>query len=103
MLDFKDIKFEDLMDNSSKNKELDKSDNDIAIIGMAGIFPLADNVESFWENIRLGTDCVHSIPNLRKEHADKYLHHVNILNTNEYRYKKMGYIDRIDNFDYKFF
>ncbi|PGW17698.1 polyketide synthase [Bacillus thuringiensis] len=103
MLNFNDIKLEDFMDNSLKNKDLDKSDDDIAIIGMAGVFPLADNVQSFWENIRLGTDCVHAIPNLRKEQADKYLHHVNILNTNEYRYKKMGYIDQIDNFDYKFF
>lgn len=88
MLNFNDIKLEDFMDNSLKNKDLDKSDDDIAIIGMAGVFPLADNVQSFWENIRLGTDCVHAIPNLRKEQADKYLHHVNILNTNEYRYKK---------------
>ncbi|MBI1890865.1 MAG: SDR family NAD(P)-dependent oxidoreductase [Burkholderiales bacterium] len=32
--------------------------NDIAIIGMAGRFPKADNVEEFWTNLVSSTDCI---------------------------------------------
>ncbi|MGY0788315.1 SDR family NAD(P)-dependent oxidoreductase [Azospirillum argentinense] len=34
----------------------------IAVIGMAGRFPGADDVESFWENLRDGVDAVSEIP-----------------------------------------
>jgi len=32
--------------------------SDIAIIGMAGVFPGADTVEEFWRNIVFGNDCI---------------------------------------------
>jgi len=34
----------------------------IAIIGMAGRFPQARNVEEFWENLKSGKDCITEIP-----------------------------------------
>ncbi len=37
-------------------------DEDIAIIGMAGRFPKARNVNEFWENLRAGRDCTSEIP-----------------------------------------
>jgi len=33
------------------NRETNKSNTDIAIIGMAGIFPGAPNIETYWQNI----------------------------------------------------
>jgi len=36
--------------------------SDIAIIGMAGIFPGAENVEEFWRNIVFGNDCISEVP-----------------------------------------
>ena len=36
--------------------------NDIAIIGLSGRFPRANNVEEFWENLRDGVDCISEIP-----------------------------------------
>jgi acyl transferase domain-containing protein/acyl carrier protein len=37
---------------------MSKTDLDIAVIGMAGRFPGADNVEGFWQNLRDGTESV---------------------------------------------
>ncbi|MCX6316089.1 MAG: amino acid adenylation domain-containing protein [Bacteroidetes bacterium] len=31
---------------------------EIAVIGMAGRFPMADTIETFWENLRTGRDCI---------------------------------------------
>ena len=33
----------------------------IAIIGMSGHYPQADSVESYWENLRIGKDCITEI------------------------------------------
>ena len=35
---------------------------DIAIIGMAGIFPGAENLDEFWRNIVFGNDCITEVP-----------------------------------------
>ena len=36
----------------------DITDNDIAVIGMAGRFPKAADVDQFWVNLREGLDCI---------------------------------------------
>lgn len=40
---------------------------DIAIIGMAGRYPKAKNIQEFWEQLKAGTDCITEIPNSRWE------------------------------------
>ena len=35
---------------------------DIAIVGMAGLYPEAENIDVFWENILAGKDCVTDAP-----------------------------------------
>lgn len=37
----------------------------LAIVGMAGIFPGAHNLEEYWKNIILGKDCVTEVPDTR--------------------------------------
>jgi polyketide synthase PksN len=37
----------------------------VAIVGMSGCFPQADNVDEFWENLKAGKDCVTEIPKSR--------------------------------------
>ena len=39
--------------------------SDIAIIGMAGIFPGAENVDEFWRNIVFGNDCITEVDPFR--------------------------------------
>ncbi len=37
----------------------------VAIVGMAGEFPMADDLEAFWENVLTGRDCLVPIPEER--------------------------------------
>ncbi|WP_159992814.1 SDR family NAD(P)-dependent oxidoreductase [Roseomonas sp. 18066] len=46
-----------------------KPDDRIAIIGMAGRFPGAENVEEFWKNMLGGVDSVGPVPMARWDHA----------------------------------
>jgi acyl transferase domain-containing protein/NAD(P)H-dependent flavin oxidoreductase YrpB (nitropropane dioxygenase family)/NAD(P)-dependent dehydrogenase (short-subunit alcohol dehydrogenase family) len=41
------------------------SATDIAVIGMAGIFPGAENLDEFWRNILFGVDCITEVPQER--------------------------------------
>lgn len=37
----------------------------IAVIGMSGRFPMAKNLEEFWENLKTGKDCITELPKER--------------------------------------
>jgi acyl transferase domain-containing protein/phosphopantetheinyl transferase len=43
-------------------KRLDPAEDDIAIIGMAGLYPQADDVDVFWGNVLSRKDCVTESP-----------------------------------------
>ena len=45
---------------------------DIAIIGLAGKYPQANNVTEFWENLRSGKDCITEIPADRWDHREHF-------------------------------
>jgi polyketide synthase PksM len=74
---------------------------DIAVIGMAGRYPGARNLQEFWANLRDGKDCIREIPEGRWDHrryfdADK--------NRRGKTYSKWGgFIDGVDEFDPLFF
>ncbi|MCU7925177.1 MAG: KR domain-containing protein [Candidatus Thiodiazotropha sp. (ex Dulcina madagascariensis)] len=74
---------------------------DIAIIGLAGRYPQAANVQAFWENLRSGKDAITEIPTDRWDHslyfdADK--------NKPGKTYGKWGgFLDGVDRFDPLFF
>ena len=40
----------------------DRLQNAVAIIGVAGRFPGADNVEQFWQNLCAGRESIRAIP-----------------------------------------
>ncbi|WP_055551911.1 SDR family NAD(P)-dependent oxidoreductase [Streptomyces kanamyceticus] len=46
-------------------------DGAVAIIGLAGRYPMADDVDEFWDNLAAGRDCVTEIPADRWDH-DRY-------------------------------
>jgi acyl transferase domain-containing protein/acyl carrier protein len=48
------------------------ADDAIAIIGLAGRYPQADTLDAFWDNLRLGRDCIEEIPADRPEIAAKF-------------------------------
>ncbi|MGY4743247.1 amino acid adenylation domain-containing protein [Streptomyces sp. ATMOS53] len=45
---------------------------DVAIIGVAGRYPQADDIDEFWRNLREGRDCVEEVPADRWDHARFY-------------------------------
>ncbi|MCP4700191.1 MAG: AMP-binding protein [Gammaproteobacteria bacterium] len=46
-----------------------KRDSDIAVVALSGRYPFADNVETFWENLKQGMDCITEIPKDRWDHS----------------------------------
>lgn len=47
-------------------------ENDIAIIGIAGIYPGADNIDEYWQNLKMGRNCVAMIPENRWQNDQYY-------------------------------
>lgn len=74
---------------------------DIAIVGLSGRYPMADDVAEFWENLKAGIDCITEIPAERWDH-DQY------FSTNKKKLGKSyskwgGFINDGDKFDPLFF
>ncbi|MBF0225801.1 MAG: SDR family NAD(P)-dependent oxidoreductase [Desulfobacterales bacterium] len=71
---------------------------DIAIIGLSGRYPLADDLDEFWENLKIGKDCIIEIPKDRWDYRD-YLS----KNNGKPYCKWGGFINDVDKFDPLFF
>lgn len=73
----------------------------IAIVGMDGRYPQADNLAEFWENLRSGRDCISEIPSDRWNHADFYSGDKN--QSGSVYSKWGGFVADVDKFDPLFF
>nr|UQK84963.1 hypothetical protein [Archangium gephyra] len=78
-----------------------REDDDIAIIGVSGRFPMAKNLDAFWANLRDGRDCISEIPRDRWDW--KAIHGDPSKERNKSNVKWGGFIDGIDRFDPLFF
>lgn len=75
-------------------------DEDIAIIGMAGRYPQAENIHEFWENLKEGKNCVTEIPESRWD----WRRFENVKSPSGKSISKWGgFIDDPDCFDPQFF
>ncbi len=72
---------------------------DIAIIGLSGTYPMAKDLNAFWDNLVRGVDCISEVPAERWNYKD---YPVTIGNETHY-YKHGGFIEDIDKFDPLFF
>ncbi|WP_433589367.1 SDR family NAD(P)-dependent oxidoreductase [Candidatus Profftella armatura] len=90
-------------DNSKKlkSKNLSINNDDIAIIGISGQFPKANNVKKFWNNLLIGRNCVSKIPSTRWIIDDFYDSDKNAIGKTIC--KKMGSLEDIEIFDPLFF
>jgi len=89
--------------SEQKIKIREISTKEIAIIGMAGKFPMAENgLDEFWTNIRNGKDCITKFPESRKRDTDYFIKLVGMDESN-ISYMEGGYLESIDKFDYNFF
>ncbi|MBL8214817.1 MAG: SDR family NAD(P)-dependent oxidoreductase, partial [Bryobacterales bacterium] len=75
--------------------------SDIAIIGMAGRFPASPDIESFWENLAAGRNCITEVPADRWPVADYF--DADPAKPGKTYSKWMGAIEDIDKFDPLFF
>ena len=77
--------------------------NEMAIIGMALKFPMADDVLQFWNNLKAGRDSVTAMPRSRKRDVQAYVQRCLRQDFIDAQYEEIGYLDEIDTFDYEFF
>ena len=68
----------------------------IAIIGISGRFPQADNIEEFWEKMSTGKECITEIPESRWKTE-------NASNLKHVKCRYGGFVRGIDEFDPLFF
>lgn len=80
-------------------------DQEIAVIGMAGKFPEAENLEEFWENLVQDRRCVTSFSEYRRRDTDEIIK--SYLGSRKFdaqkAYKRGGFLKQIDKFDADFF
>ncbi|WP_280412765.1 thioester reductase domain-containing protein [Nocardia asiatica] len=75
--------------------------DDIAVIGMAGKFPMAASVEEFWANLVAGRDCIVEVPQQRWDHREYLSEDPDEPGTTYARWG--GFLDDVDKFDARFF
>ncbi|WP_039806745.1 type I polyketide synthase, partial [Pelosinus sp. HCF1] len=73
----------------------------IAIVGMAGKFPKAKDVNEFWENLLEGRDCIAEIPSNRWDWREYYGDPAKEVNKTNIKWG--GFIDGVEEFDPLFF
>ena len=73
----------------------------IAVIGISGRFPKANNVDEFWSNLAQGLDCITEIPASRWDINQYYDADPEAPNKTYSRWG--GFLDDIDSFDASFF
>ncbi|MDD5274188.1 MAG: beta-ketoacyl synthase N-terminal-like domain-containing protein, partial [Methylovulum sp.] len=74
---------------------------DIAIIGMSGRYPQADDLQSFWKNLRNGRDCISEVPRQRWDWRHYYSDDRSVWGA--HFSKEGGFIADVDKFDALFF
>ncbi len=97
-------------------QKADKSDEGVAVIGLACNFPGGSSTERFWQNIVNGADCISDLPEGRKKDNLELLSNpiyrklfLNAdfsdkeINQGDIDFVKAGYLDEIDKFDADFF
>ena len=74
---------------------------EIAIIGISGKYPKADNLDVFWKNLKEGTDCITEIPKERWDAESMY--DPDKAKRDKIYTKWGGFLDDVDKFDAEFF
>jgi polyketide synthase PksN len=74
---------------------------DIAIIGIDGKYPMANDLFEFWNNLKDGKNCIQEIPTERWDYRTGFNPNKGIIG--KYYSKWGGFIDGVDEFDPEFF
>ena len=86
---------------------------EIAIIGMAGRFPMANNAEQFWQLLRNGVNCIRPLPEPRRKDFEHVLRNPSFTefligapippDDVPFAHANAGYLEEVDKFDTAFF
>jgi 3-oxoacyl-(acyl-carrier-protein) synthase/NAD(P)-dependent dehydrogenase (short-subunit alcohol dehydrogenase family)/SAM-dependent methyltransferase/acyl carrier protein len=87
---------------AARAPEISPRDEDIAIIGISGQFPQADDVHEFWRNLSEGRVCTTEIPTKRWPMTHFYVPGAATLTGGSYT-NVGGFVADIDAFDHEFF
>ncbi|MGU8077190.1 SDR family NAD(P)-dependent oxidoreductase [Burkholderia pyrrocinia] len=85
----------DAFDALSNTEAASRPRCDVAIIGIAGRYPMADHLDAFWRNLAEGRDCVSRLPTGRWLDTHPQL--------SEFGEIWGGFLDDVDSFDALFF
>ncbi|MED1738767.1 SDR family NAD(P)-dependent oxidoreductase [Bacillus swezeyi] len=89
------------MQRKVQKPSIEKETEEIAIIGISGRYPQADNIDQLWKNLRDGQDCITNIPEDRWDHS---LYYDKDQDKPGKTYSKWGgFIKDVDKFDPQFF
>ncbi|WP_176560069.1 SDR family NAD(P)-dependent oxidoreductase [Brevibacillus dissolubilis] len=89
------------VDAQTQSPSTQAKSTDIAIIGMVGRYPKANNLQEFWNNLANGTDCVTEVPADRWDVSEFFNADKDSLGTTYCKWG--GFIDDVDRFDPLFF
>jgi acyl transferase domain-containing protein/acyl carrier protein/NADP-dependent 3-hydroxy acid dehydrogenase YdfG len=87
--------------NVETNNKSNPSEDKVAIIGMSGRYPQANNLEQYWENLTQGKNSIVEIPSSRWDVNQYY--DSNPAKPNKVYSKWLGMLDDVDCFDPLFF
>jgi acyl carrier protein len=87
--------------SSAPASQASHSEQAIAVIGMSGRYPQANNLEEFWNNIVQGRNCITQVPSNRWD-VNRY-YDPNPSGQDKISAKWLGVLDDIDCFDPLFF
>jgi acyl transferase domain-containing protein len=90
-------------ENGLKDKDRDGKWNNesIVIVGMSGRFPMANDLDEFWQNLLKGKDCIQEIPKERWDWREYYGDPKKEVYKTDVKWG--GFISGIDEFDPDFF
>ena len=86
-----------------KLEESKQIKQDIAIIGMSLRLPKADDVDTFWDNLKNARDCITDFPEGRQNDALDLVQYTYVKDRSKVEFCQGGYFEEVDKFDYKFF
>lgn len=87
--------------DDAEKSNLAQSAVDVAVIGLSGRYPGADNLNDFWRNLKEGKNCATEIPEQRWDWREFYSEHLG--QPGKINSKWGGFLSDIDQFDPLFF
>ncbi|HEX2938081.1 MAG TPA: SDR family NAD(P)-dependent oxidoreductase, partial [Ruminiclostridium sp.] len=88
-------------DTAANAEKKENGGQPVAVIGMSGRFPMADNLDEFWDNLLDGKDCISEVPQGRWDWREYFGDPKN--GGDKTNIKWGGFINGIDEFDPMFF